>query len=93
MKMDVATAFPVRSQAMAMQCCPWFAFWCSITNNLLAPAAMNRLSAGLYFGAKESTYFAVGKITQDQVDSYAARKGMGKSEAERWLSTMLSYEP
>lgn len=49
--------------------------------------------AGLYFGAKQSSYFAVGKITQDQVDDYSKRKGMDKSEAERWLQSMLNYEP
>jgi 5-methyltetrahydrofolate--homocysteine methyltransferase len=47
----------------------------------------------LYFGAKLSSYFAVGKITQEQVDDYASRKGIPKSEAEQWLRTMLSYEP
>lgn len=50
-------------------------------------------NAGLYFGGKQSSYFAVGKITQEQVDNYAQRKGMPKAEAEGWLRTMLSYEP
>lgn len=49
--------------------------------------------SGLYFGGKCSQYFAVGKITQDQVHTYAERKGMPIEEAERWLSTMLNYEP
>lgn len=49
--------------------------------------------AGLYFGARESSYFAVGKITQDQVHEYADRKKMARDEAEKWLNTMLSYEP
>ena len=54
---------------------------------------LNAPHAGLYFGGKQSQYFAVGKITQEQVDDYAKRKGMPKSEAENWLRTMLSYEP
>ena len=49
--------------------------------------------AGLYFGAKQSSYFAVGKVTQEQVDDYSKRKGMDKGEAERWLQSMLNYEP
>lgn len=49
--------------------------------------------AGLYFGAKESSYFAVGKITKDQVHNYADRKKMAREEAEKWLNTMLCYEP
>lgn len=49
--------------------------------------------SGLYFAAPHSQYFAVGKITQDQVEDYAARKKMPVQDAERWLRTMLNYEP
>jgi 5-methyltetrahydrofolate--homocysteine methyltransferase len=49
--------------------------------------------SGLYFASPQAQYFAVGKITQDQVVDYAARKKMPVEEAERWLRTMLSYEP
>jgi 5-methyltetrahydrofolate--homocysteine methyltransferase len=49
--------------------------------------------SGLYFAAPHSHYFAVGKITQDQVVSYAERKKISVEEAERWLRTMLNYEP
>ncbi|GFR43189.1 hypothetical protein Agub_g4181 [Astrephomene gubernaculifera] len=49
--------------------------------------------SGLYFAGRCSTYFAVGKITREQVEDYAARKNMDFKEAERWLMTMLSYEP
>ncbi|PNW81543.1 hypothetical protein CHLRE_06g250902v5 [Chlamydomonas reinhardtii] len=49
--------------------------------------------SGLYFGGKCSSYFAVGKITREQVEDYAARKKMDIKDAERWLSTMLNYEP
>jgi 5-methyltetrahydrofolate--homocysteine methyltransferase len=49
--------------------------------------------SGLYFGHSESRYFAVGKIDRDQVESYAARKGMTIAEVERWLSPNLAYDP
>ncbi|MFM8891541.1 MAG: vitamin B12 dependent-methionine synthase activation domain-containing protein, partial [Planctomycetia bacterium] len=49
--------------------------------------------SGLYFGHPESRYFAVDRITRDQVESYAARKGITVTEAERWLSPNLGYDP
>ncbi|TPE55630.1 methionine synthase [Maribrevibacterium harenarium] len=49
--------------------------------------------SGWYFANPESTYFGVGKIGPDQVDSYAARKGMSKDDAERWLAPNLGYDP
>ncbi|HEX8172310.1 MAG TPA: methionine synthase [Thermoanaerobaculia bacterium] len=49
--------------------------------------------SGLYFGHPEARYFAVGKISRDQVEDYAARKGMSVAEAERWLAPNLAYEP
>jgi 5-methyltetrahydrofolate--homocysteine methyltransferase len=48
---------------------------------------------GLYFAHPESHYFAVSSIGKDQVESYAARKGMKVPEVERWLSPILGYEP
>ena len=45
--------------------------------------------SGLYFGGKCAQYFGVGKITQDQVASYAARKGSSVGEVQRWLGHML----
>jgi 5-methyltetrahydrofolate--homocysteine methyltransferase len=48
---------------------------------------------GLYFAHKEAHYFAVSAIGKDQVDSYAARKGMTVREVERWLSPVLGYDP
>lgn len=47
--------------------------------------------SGLYFAGRISQYFAVGKITQDQVVSYAARKGLPVEEAQKWLAPMLKY--
>ncbi len=49
--------------------------------------------SGLYFAHPEAKYFAVDLITRDQVESYAARKGISRAEAERWLAPNLSYEP
>ncbi|KAL4434809.1 hypothetical protein ABPG77_005336 [Micractinium sp. CCAP 211/92] len=49
--------------------------------------------SGLYFASPASSYFAVGKITQDQVVDYAARKKMPLEETQRWLRPMLNYEP
>jgi 5-methyltetrahydrofolate--homocysteine methyltransferase len=48
---------------------------------------------GWYFAHPEARYFSVDRITRDQVESYAARKGMGLAEVERWLSPNLGYEP
>ncbi len=49
--------------------------------------------SGLYFAHPESKYFAVGRIGEDQVRDYAARKGMSLVEAERWLAPNLAYTP
>ncbi len=49
--------------------------------------------SGLYFAHPESKYFAVGRIGEDQVLDYAARKGMSVTEAERWLAPNLAYTP
>jgi len=48
--------------------------------------------SGLYFSHPEARYFAVDFITRDQVESYAARKGMPIKEVERWLAPNLGYE-
>jgi 5-methyltetrahydrofolate--homocysteine methyltransferase len=48
--------------------------------------------SGLYFSHPEATYFAVDMITRDQVENYAARKGMPRAEVERWLAPNLAYE-
>ncbi len=49
--------------------------------------------SGLYFSHPESYYFGVGKIERDQVEDYAARKGMTLNEMERWLAPILNYDP
>src|SRR5262249_27454777 len=48
--------------------------------------------SGLYFWREEAKYFAVDLITRDQVEAYAARKGVARTEAERWLAPNLSYD-
>jgi len=48
---------------------------------------------GVYFAHPEARYFAVSSIGKDQVESYAARKSMKVSEVERWLSSVLGYDP
>ena len=49
--------------------------------------------SGLYFSHPESFYFGVGKIERDQVEDYAARKGLSVAETERWLAPVLNYIP
>jgi len=49
--------------------------------------------SGWYFSHPDSQYFVVGKLTKDQVEDYAARKGWTLPEAERWLSANLDYDP
>ncbi len=49
--------------------------------------------SGFYFSHPQSRYFAVGKIDRDQVESYAARKGMSVADVERWLAPNLGYDP
>ena len=49
--------------------------------------------SGWYFSHPDAKYFAIGKIRQDQVQDYAQRKSMDLTEAERWLSPVLGYDP
>jgi 5-methyltetrahydrofolate--homocysteine methyltransferase len=49
--------------------------------------------SGLYFAHPDAQYLAVGKIQRDQVEDYAARKGMTVAEVEKWLSPNLAYDP
>merc|ERR1712146_272030 len=48
--------------------------------------------SGLLFAHPQAEYFATGKITADQVKSYAARKGEDVPTIERWLAPILGYE-
>jgi 5-methyltetrahydrofolate--homocysteine methyltransferase len=49
--------------------------------------------SGLYLAHPKARYFTVGRIDRDQVADYAARTGLSRSEAERWLAPNLGYEP
>src|SRR5205823_6506358 len=48
--------------------------------------------SGFYYSHPEARYFAVDMITKDQVENYAARKGMPLAEVQRWLAPNLAYE-
>ena len=47
--------------------------------------------SGLYFAHPDARYFAVDRLTRDQVEKYARRKGMTVAEVERWLAPNLGY--
>lgn len=47
--------------------------------------------SGLYFSHPDSCYFGIGKITKEQVEEYAKRKGMSVEKMERWLGANLAY--
>lgn len=49
--------------------------------------------SGWYFSHPDSKYFVVGKLTRDQIEDYAKRKGWTLAKAERSLSANLDYEP
>lgn len=61
--------------------------------NLTESMAMTPTAAvsGWYFGHPKAKYFGVGKITKDQVESLASRKGLSVEEMERWLAPNLGY--
>ena len=59
----------------------------SLTESLaMWPAAS---VSGYYFAHPEAKYFGLGKITQDQLESYAQRKKITLEEAEKWLRPNL----
>jgi 5-methyltetrahydrofolate--homocysteine methyltransferase len=49
--------------------------------------------SGWYFAHPDSQYFVVGRLTREQVEDYAIRKGWTLAEAERWLASNLDYDP
>jgi 5-methyltetrahydrofolate--homocysteine methyltransferase len=49
--------------------------------------------SGIYLAHPEARYFSVGRLGRDQVEDYAARKGVSTGQAERWLRPNLGYEP
>jgi len=49
--------------------------------------------SGLYFAHPEARYFSVDRVTKDQIEDYAKRKGKPIAEIERWLAPNLAYDP
>ena len=49
--------------------------------------------SGYYFAHPDAQYFVVGRLTREQVEDYARRKGWTLAEAERWLAPNLDYDP
>jgi 5-methyltetrahydrofolate--homocysteine methyltransferase len=49
--------------------------------------------SGIYLAHPDAHYFGVAKVERDQVEDYAARKGMAIGEVERWLAPVLNYAP
>ncbi len=58
-------------------------------NYAMHPAAS---VSGLYFAHPEAKYFAVDRLSREQVEDYARRKGITTTEAEKWLAPNLGYE-
>ncbi|KAA3632772.1 MAG: methionine synthase [Calditrichaeota bacterium] len=48
--------------------------------------------SGYYFSHPDSKYFAVGRITKDQIVDYAERKQLTVEEIEKWLGPYLGYQ-
>jgi 5-methyltetrahydrofolate--homocysteine methyltransferase len=46
--------------------------------------------SGYYFAHPESKYFGLGKIKEDQVEDYAARRGISVGEATKWLNPNIA---
>ncbi len=62
--------------------------WLTESKAMVPTAAVS----GIYYGHPEAIYFGVGKINREQVEEYAARKGMSVQEAEQWLAPNLGYD-
>ncbi|GAA4799017.1 methionine synthase [Lysobacter hankyongensis] len=49
--------------------------------------------SGYYFSHPQSQYFVVGRVSKEQAEDYARRKGVSLAQAERWLASNLDYDP
>jgi 5-methyltetrahydrofolate--homocysteine methyltransferase len=47
--------------------------------------------SGFYFAHPQARYFGLGKISKDQVEDYAKRKGMTVETVEKWMGPNLNY--
>ena len=45
--------------------------------------------SGFYFGHPQAEYFGVARVGRDQLEDYAARRGVDMATAERWLRPNL----
>jgi 5-methyltetrahydrofolate--homocysteine methyltransferase len=45
--------------------------------------------SGWYFAHPDAKYFGLGKITQEQLEDIAKRKGENAADIERWYSSIL----
>ncbi len=59
-------------------------------NYAMTPAAS---VSGWYFSHPGSQYFVVGRVSKEQAEDYARRKGVSLLQAERWLASNLDYDP
>lgn len=48
--------------------------------------------SGLIFSHPQSRYFFIDKISRDQVEDYAKRKGVTPEIVEKWLASNLNYK-
>jgi 5-methyltetrahydrofolate--homocysteine methyltransferase len=48
--------------------------------------------SGLYFAHPQARYFSVDRLSREQVEAYARRKGLSIREVERWLAPNLGYD-
>ncbi len=46
--------------------------------------------SGYYFGNDQAKYFGLGKMTNDQVENYASRRGISIEEAYKWLNPNIT---
>ena len=60
-------------------------------NESLAMMPAASVSA-LVFAHPEASYFAVGEVERDQVESYAERKKQSVEFVEKWLAPSIKYE-
>ena len=63
--------------------------WLTEAKAMVPTAAVS----GIYYSHPDSSYFAVGKINNDQVTEYAQRKNLSLKQAEYWLAPNLGYTP
>ncbi|XP_077522805.1 methionine synthase-like isoform X2 [Amblyomma americanum] len=47
---------------------------------------------GLYLAHPDAAYFAVGRVTREQLEDYAARKGTTTEEIHKWLGPVLDTD-